>query len=234
MPFLNSPPSQTPKPQNIRQSSHTMSSESLSPEQSHALLDILSHHEVYQEIQDFKLPTALNGYGPPFDTPNGKPSSSPSLQALVARVLLRLPGLKDAPKEFWHVQCANIITDLEKAELSESYDKGLIGIRKTLATAISALVEYPVRGVFAGFRVPEEHDPDQRYDRNKAEDLQKAFSDLMHQCVYGDMINVLFKKCEETDKLEDHSDLVRAAHEYIIIKSVFMLILHGTDRLTMI
>jgi len=202
-----------------------MSSDTLSPEQSHALLDILSHHEVYQEIQDFKLPTALNGYGPPFDAPSGKPSSSPSLQALVARVLLRLPGLKDAPKEFWHVQCANMITDLEKAELSESYDKGLIGIRKTLATAISALIEYPVRGVFAGFRVPEEHDANQRYDRNKAEDLQKAFSDLMHQCVYGDMINVLFKKCEETDKLEDHSDLVRAAHEYIIIKCVSLLLL---------
>lgn len=197
-----------------------MSADALSPTQSHALLDILSHHEVYQEIQDFKEPSALSGYGPPFDAKPGQPSTSPSLQGLVERFLLRLPGLKDAPKAFWQEQCATIIADLEKAELSESYDKGLIGIRKTLATAVSALVEYPIRGVFAGFKVPEEHDPNQKYDRTKAEDLQGAFSDLMHQCVYGDMIDHLFKKSAETDKLEEHTDLVRAAHEYIIIKYV--------------
>jgi hypothetical protein len=195
-----------------------MSKSPLTAEQSHALLDILSHYEVYQEIEDFKKPTALEDYGPPFTQKPGQPSSSPSLQALVERFLLRLPGLKDASPTFWLDQCAPIITDLEKAELSESYDKGLIGIRKTLATAVSALIEYPVRGIFAGFRVPEEHDENKKYDRTKAEDLQNAFSDLMHHCVYGDSIDMLFKKAAETDKLEDHGDLVRASHEYIIIK----------------
>jgi len=197
-----------------------MSTDILTPEQSHALLDILSHHEVYQEIRDFREPNALNGYGPPFTAKPGQPSNFPSLQGLVSRFLLRLPGLKDAPEAFWHSQCASIVTDLEKADLSESYDKGLIGIRKTLATAISALIEYPVRGIFAGFKVPEEHDPNQTYDRTKAADLQGAFSELMHQCVYGDMLDEMFRMAGETDKLEDHTDLVRAAHEYIIIKYV--------------
>lgn len=196
----------------------TMSDSPLTPEQSHALLDILSHYEVYQEIRDFRYPDALNRYGPPFTAKPGQPSNFPSLQALVSRFILPIPGIKDAPEAFWHEQCATIINDLEKANLSESYDKGLIGIRKTLSTAISALIEYPVRGVFAGFKVPEEHDPNQKYDRNKAEDLQKAFNELMHQCVYGDMLDEMFRMTAVTDKLEDHTDLVRAAHEYIIIK----------------
>ena len=195
-----------------------MASALLEPRQTHALLDILSHNEVYAEIEDFKYPGILDKYGPPFTSQKGSPSIVPSLQALVSRFLLTLPGLKDVDDAFWKERMASIIGGLEKANLSESYDKGHIGIRKTLATAISALIEYPVRGVYAGFDEPSEEDLNRRYDSSKAENLQRAFRDLMHQIVYGGMVDEMMKKIGETPKLSEHSQLVQAAHEYILVK----------------
>jgi len=195
-----------------------MASPSLEPKQTHALLDILSHNEVYSEIEDFRYPGILENYGPPFTFQKGTPSIVPSLQALVYRFLLILPGLKDVDEAFWKERVAGIIDGLEKANLSESYDKGHIGIRKTLATAISALMEYPVRGVFAGFDEPSEEDLNRQYDTSRAEELQRAFRDLMHQIVYGGMVDEMMKKVGETPKLSEHSQLVQAAHEYILVK----------------
>lgn len=190
----------------------------LTSEQAHALLDILSHAEVYQEIRDFRSPTSLDHYGPPFTHEPGKPSDFPALQALVSNFLLKLPGFRDVPEDFWINQCAPIVRDLEKAELSETYDKGLIGIRKTLSTAISALIEYPVRGCFAGFQEPNSDDDKRQYNTSDPEDLQRAFRDLMYRAVYGNVIDELFQKAAETDKLSEHSSLIQAAHEYVIVK----------------
>lgn len=195
-----------------------MADQELQPKQLHALLDILSHHAVYAEIEDFRFPAALDHYGPPFETVPKTPSQTPALQTLVSDFLLHLPGLRDIEDAFWKERVATIIKDFEKAELSESYDKGHIGIRKTLATAISALIEYPVRGVFAGFDEPTEEDRARQYDISKADDIQRAFRDLMHQMVYGHIIDDLVKKVGETDKLSEHTQLVQATHEYVIVK----------------
>lgn len=186
--------------------------------QLHALIDILSHREVYAEIEDFRFPGALSTYGPPFQASKDRPSTSPALQALVTRFICNLPGLQDVSQAFWQQQIYAIIEDFEKAELSESYDKGHLGIRKTLATAISALIEYPVRGVFAGFDEPEAGVKDRKYDTTKAKDLQQAFKDLMQQTVYGDLLDDMFAKTAETDKLADHHPLVQAAHEFGLVK----------------
>lgn len=194
-----------------------MTSESLDPRCLHALLDILSHREVYAEIEDFKTPGILDNYGSPFTTQSA-PSGSPALQALVSKFCLVLPGLKDVDDAFWTQRVVGLIQAFQEADLSESYDKGNIGIRKTLATAISALLEYPVRGVFAGFNEPSEEDLRRQYDTSKAEDLQCAFRDFMHQMVYGDMIDQMFKRVGETPKLSEHPQLVQAAHEYILVK----------------
>jgi len=193
-----------------------MSDQKLTPDQAHALLDILSHEEVYSEIRDFRYPGTLSNYGPPFQAQNSRPSSCPSLQALVSKFLLPLPGLRDVSVDFWQSRIGTIIENLQKAELSESYDKGSIGIRKTLATAVSALIEYPVRGVFAGFQEPGEDG--RRYDKSNADDLQRAFRDLTHEAVYGDMVDKMFEQAAVTDKLSEHEAVVQAAHEYIIIK----------------
>lgn len=193
-----------------------MSADTLSFEQASTLLDILTHAETYGEIRDFVEPGILTHYGPPFTSEAGKPSTSPALQALVSRFLLPLPGLRDLTSEFWKVQIQSIIDDLEKADLSESYDKGTLGSRKTLATAVSALIEYPVRGTFAGFDKRE--NPQHEYDLHNADDLSQSFRDFMQEAVYGDMLDKLVAKAAKTDKLADHEPVVQAVHEYILVK----------------
>ncbi|KAK6495847.1 hypothetical protein TWF481_002892 [Arthrobotrys musiformis] len=68
-------------------------------------------------------------------------SKSPLLQLLFSTFVVPIPGLKDISQDFWTKRVQPLIDDLAKANLSESYDKGSMGIRKTLATAISALIE---------------------------------------------------------------------------------------------
>jgi hypothetical protein len=188
----------------------------LSPAQSAALFDLLSHHNVYSEIRDFRIPGSLKHYGPPFSAEKEKPSTSPALQGLVSKFLLNLPGLKDVPEEFWKVQLHDIIEGLEHANLSESYDKGVVGTRKTVATAISALIEYPVRGTSGGFSKVQ--DSDHKYELSKAEDLSKAFRNLMDASIYGTALDDLVEKTAETDKLADHEPLIQAAHEFVLVK----------------
>lgn len=134
----------------------------------------------------------------------------------MSRYLLTLPGLKDLPEDFWKVQCHDVIEAFEEAELSESYDRGSIGSRKTLATAISVLIEHPVRGSFGGFgRV---NDPNTQYDLTNADDLTRAFSNFLDQAVYGDVLEEMVKKTAETDQLSEHSSLTQAVHEYVLVK----------------
>ena len=195
-----------------------MTSATLEVDQNSALLDILSHAEVYSEIRDFRDLGTLAGYGPPFKHLDGKPSTSPSLQALLSKFVLTLPGLRDVSKAFWQDRIYAIIEDFEKAELSESFDKGTLGIRKTLATAASALIEYLVRGVFGGLGEPSRGDGYHEYDVTNSEDLSKGFRDFLHQAVYGDLIGDLMAKAAETDELSDHLPVVQAAHEFILVK----------------
>jgi hypothetical protein len=188
----------------------------LSPAQSAALFDILSHHNTYAEIRDFRTPGSLDQYGPPFKAEVGKPSTTPALQGLVSKFLLKLPGLRDVSEDFWKVQIQEIIQELEVANLSESYDKGIIGTRRTVATAISALIEYPVRGTAGGFSKVQ--DANHQYDLSKAEDLSRSFRNLMDEIIYGDILERLVEKTAETDKLADHEPLIQAAHEFLLVK----------------
>jgi hypothetical protein len=195
-----------------------MTSRTLGPDQISALFDILSHAEVYSEIRDFREQGTLAKYGPPFSNLDGELSTSPSLQTLLSKFVLTLPGLRDVSKAFWQEHVYAIIEDFEKAELSESFDKGNLGIRKTLATAASALIEYPVRGVFGGLEKLVGRDGYYEYDLTNSEELSKGFRDFVHQAVYGNMIDDLMTKAAETEKLSDHLPIVQAAHEYILVK----------------
>lgn len=195
-----------------------MTSTTLTPNHISALLDILSHVEVYSEIRRFRDPGTLAKYGPPFNYLNGEPSASPSLQALLSKFVLTLPGLRDVSEAFWRDSIYNIIEDFEKAELSESFDKGNLGIRKTLATAASALIEYLVRGVFLGIEIPVGRDGYREYDITKPEDLSEGFQDFLHQAVYGCVIDDMIAKTAETDMLSEHLPIAQAAHEFILVK----------------
>lgn len=193
-----------------------MTDTALTPAQSAALFDVLTHFETYREIEDFKQPGAIHNYGPPFQDDKSK-SSSPVLQTLISKFILPLPGLRDVSAEFWKVRVTDIIDELSKAELSESFDKGILGIRKTLATAISALIEYPARASLGG--LPEKKRPEKRtYDVKNPEDVLQAWQDCLQALVYGDLIDELFSKAAETDDLSKHATLVQGMHEFVLVK----------------
>ncbi|EOD52707.1 Px domain containing protein [Neofusicoccum parvum] len=192
------------------------SSPELSPRQAHALFDVLTHHEVYSEIENFKWPDAIHQYGHPFAKDAAQPCTSPILRALLSKFALTLPGLSSVADVFWKERIQTIVEKLGAAELSESYDKGSVGMRKTLATAISALIEYPAKGALGGFPM-KDVDAARSYDTSKPDDVMQAWDDFLQQLVYGGMIDELFTTCAETDNLEDHSPLVQAAHEFILV-----------------
>ena len=187
-----------------------------SPSQTAALFDILTHYDTYAHIREFRKPGRLAHYGPPFTAEKGTPSNSPLLQTLVSRYLLDLPGLNNLPGKWWSAQCQEIIENLEEANLSESYDKGVIGSRKTLATAISALIEYPIRGTFGGFPRIKEHDGN--YNLTNAQDLSRGFHDFLNGCVYEDVLDRMVEKTATTDNLEDHPQSTKAVHQFVLVK----------------
>ncbi|KAK4099440.1 hypothetical protein N658DRAFT_453175 [Parathielavia hyrcaniae] len=198
----------------------------LTATQVHALVDILTHHETYVEVERFKDPATISEYGYPFaqNTPDRKgapsyapESSAPLLAGVFRSIVLPFPGLRDLPSEFWYVRFQGILEKLAEAELSESYDKGALGTRKTLATAASAVHEVVSRGIFGGMEDDTSRNLERDYDRSKAEDLVRAWEDAVHELVYGDLIEELFVCAAEKQSLEEHSPGVQAAADYIIL-----------------
>lgn len=183
--------------------------------QAWALFDLLTHQATYDEICEFKSPKAIKEYGPPFQ--DGQKTTAPILQTLLSKFVLTLPGLRDVTPDFWKIRVENIIEELSRAELSESYDKGVLGIRKTLATAISALIEYPGRACLGGFPKDDSALKSRGYDCKKPDDVLQAWHDFLQQLVYGDLFDKLFAKAAETDDLSKHDELVQAAHEFVIV-----------------
>lgn len=182
-------------------------SNSLTAVQLTDLLDVLTHYETYNEIEEFKAPGAIYNYGAPFQDKSS--SQAPVLQSLLAKFVLKLPGLRDVPDQFWKGHVEPLIQELAEAELSESYDKGVLGIRKTLATAIAALIEYPARGILDFPR--KEVDHSRTYDVSNPEDVHAAWHDCVQELVYGDLIDRLVNRVAETDDLTKHESMVQGS-----------------------
>jgi hypothetical protein len=144
-------------------------------------------------------------------------STSPVLQTLFTRFILPLPWLKDLPRDFWAVRVQGILCRLADAGLSESYDKGALGLRKTLATGASTLIEMVGRGVLGGV-AKTDNKKEAKLDLNKAEDLERAWDDFAQQLVHGDLVAEMFPHMVETDDLEGHSDTMRGAVDYAIVQ----------------
>lgn len=201
-----------------------MTTNILSSSQATALLDILSHHETYKELQDLRFPQALSHAGAPWKLHDGVGPSGinqlPLLQSLFKRGITTLPGLRDVSNDFWQARCQVLIDELARADLSESYEVGYIGIRKTLATAAAAMLEAPGRGLLAGFSKQELKHPDGKYDKSKPEHLLAAWEDFQQKLVYGNGIEEIFAQASNSDKLEDHSCLIQAAHEASLVSSL--------------
>jgi hypothetical protein len=196
-----------------------MSSSTLTSAQTHALFDILIHHQLYSEIEAFKYSTTIDQYGFPFRKADGVQTTAPLLQNMLNKFVLRLPGVKNIVLDFWQEKVRALVAKLGEAELSESYDKGAIGARKALATAISSLLEYVARGMLGGYPVREGKVGQRKeYDTSKPEDILAAWDDGMRELIYGDLIDELFKTVSVTGKLEEHASVVKAGHEYILLK----------------
>ncbi|PFH58634.1 hypothetical protein XA68_13427 [Ophiocordyceps unilateralis] len=201
--------------------------------QRRALFDILTHHQTYAEIQSFRRPDAVTNYGYPFeaadrnDDEDERDSASPLLQMLLTRFILPLPGVRSLPREFWRVRVQGLMARLAEAELSESYDRGALGSRKTLATGSSVLLEMIARGCLGGLERQTttttttttktsngSDDMDATYD---GEQLAKAWDEVAQGLVYGNLVDELFEHISVTDDIESYSPAVAAAIDYIII-----------------
>jgi hypothetical protein len=199
----------------------------LSPSQLHALFDILTHHETYAEVESFKDPSTISEYGYPFaqHKPGSRSapsyatdSAAPLLAGLLRSIVLSFPGVRDLPPEFWHIRFQGVLEKLAEAELSESYDKGTLGTRKTLATAGSVIHEAVSRAILGGVERVTNGDLHGEYATSKAEDLVRAWEDVVQQLVYGHLVEELFACAAEKQSLEEHSPGVQAAADYIIIQ----------------
>lgn len=195
----------------------------LTPPHLRALLDILIHHETYAEVQSFQNPEAIENYGWPFvdrddkgrsAEPHGL-SASPLLQLLLSRLVLGAPAVRDLSTEFWSVKFKGIMKQFGDADLSDSYEKGTLGTRKRLATAASVVHEAITRGLLTGVPYPSHSIPDLHYpyDREKAEDLERAWHDCIFHLVYGNLIDEIFDQLTHTEDLEAHSPALKTAIE---------------------
>lgn len=201
--------------------------EALNSSQLHAVFDILTHHETYTEVESFKNPATISDYGYPFarhaPDSSGAPSyavdsSAPLLAGVLRSIVLPFPGVRDLPVEFWMLKFQGVLENLAEAGLSESYDKGALGTRKTLATAASAIHEAVSRGILGGVANGKNRDLHGEYDRSKAQDLARAWDDGVQELVYGNLVEELFTCAAEKQSLEEHSPGVQAAADYIIIQ----------------
>ncbi|KAK1992603.1 hypothetical protein LX36DRAFT_588096 [Colletotrichum falcatum] len=196
----------------------------LSAEQIKALFNILTHFETYHEIEKFKKPETIADYGYPFVRRSADGAvtyapecSTPLLHLIFTRFILKLPGVRTFAPNFWNLRVQAILTSFADAGLSEAYEKAALGIRKTLATASSAVIETVVRGAIGGAPYSDPTNRPRAYDVASAPDLARAWDDAMHDLVYGNLCDELLDHLAETQDFDSHSPMVRAANEYIIL-----------------
>ncbi|KAL8699143.1 MAG: hypothetical protein Q9201_006171 [Fulgogasparrea decipioides] len=193
-----------------------MPGEELSSKEAHALFDILTSHVTLTEIEDLKYPKTIATFGPPLQSSATSKTSSPLLRILLQSFVLNIPGLRNVTSHFWTDSINKLTTALDDANLSESYDKGSVGIRRTLSTALASIVESVSRGRLGGY--PKQSvKQDGQYDQTNPDDVVKAWDDFLQRIIYGDLLDKMFLKAAETDQLSDHEPVVQAAHQYALI-----------------
>ncbi|KAB2104781.1 hypothetical protein AG0111_0g7140 [Alternaria gaisen] len=195
----------------------------LTPAQTHALFDILIHHQVYAEIEAFKYPSTIDHYGYPFRKADGVQSTSPLLQNMLNKFALCNPAIRNFGESWWSDKIQSLVARMAEAELSESYDKGAIGSRKALATAASSIAEYVARGMLGGYPAAKKKESKKEYDTSKPEDVIQGFEELVKDAIYGNALDDLYEKVKATPRLEDHSSSLQAAHEYMLLNAASFL-----------
>ncbi|TQV94628.1 hypothetical protein V2A60_005653 [Cordyceps javanica] len=280
----------------------------LTPEQTHALFDILTHHETYSEIEAFKSTNGVLTHGYPFrnkdqqaraaqhgrqdiaapaptsggggltgfalslwgrsdssgvtptpsapDSPRaytpsvadlslgsdgsdadgdaddiGALSALPVMQLLTSTFVMRLPAFKTLPRDFWAVRVQGLLSRFAEADLSESYDKGTMGARKTLASGSGSVIEMISRGFLGGVprKTAEGVKPTtdelikKEYNPKDGHELIRAWEDVLDGLVYGDLVDKMYEYLAKTDKLEEHSAAVDASSNYVVFHLAALL-----------
>lgn len=224
----------------------------LSSAQLHALFDILNHNETYHEAESFKRSYAIREYGYPFAAdippqckhpPDYQPkSSSPLLQLFLTKCVLTVPGMNGLPPEFWPLNFQGIMTKLADANLSESYDKGTLGTRKTLATGASVVHEALTRGLLEGVEAHQRRIDlkKAKYDETQASELERAWNECVHELIHGNLADELFDGFTLSSDFEAHSPAVKVATDYAVLNvasflhHIFVLSAEGQYMLKLI
>jgi hypothetical protein len=108
---------------------------------------------------------------------------------------------------------------LAAINLSESYEKGTMGLRKSGSTAASASLESIVRGVLAGApRVQDYQSTNKSYNRGDARQLEQAWDDAVQEMVYGDLLSRIFAMIKKSGDIQDLPPVAIAALDYMIIQ----------------
>ncbi|RDW57458.1 hypothetical protein BP6252_13796 [Coleophoma cylindrospora] len=201
-----------------------MAPNTLSAAQEGALFNILTHYQTYAEIQSMQRPATIKNFRFPYSNMNHQKTSAPIIQMVLDKFLAKQPFTSDLPPKFWQEGISGLLLRLAEANQSDSYDKGVIGMRKTLATAMSAVLESLVRGFLEGIFADENKDPkNYRYDLSNAADLKYALDDAVQGLVYGDLIDQLWDQFAQSPRLEDASPLIQALVENIMIFGASLL-----------
>lgn len=211
--ILQRPPQRSPAQIYLTAMTHE---KRLSSKQAQALFDILTSHVTLTEIENLKHSQSIATFGPPLQSSATVETSSPLLRILLQSFVLDLPGLRNINPHFWTDSIRRLTIALDDANLSESYDKGSVGIRRTLSTVAASIVESVARGRLGGY--PKQSlKQDGSYSQTNPDDVVTAWDDFLQRIIYGDLLDGMFIKASQTDKLSDHEPVVQAAHQYALI-----------------
>lgn len=188
----------------------------LTPAELEALLNILTHSQTFDEVRGLRYEANMGRFGPPATPASAGPTPFPLLQQLTANVV--------SPNLFTPQGWANQMSlgqRLAAANLSDSYDKGFVGMRKDMATGLAATVESVTRG----FLVGRSRDPsvnlatlkNQTYDRSDASVLEHAWDDAVQGMMYGDLLDRVFDCVKQTPELDDVPPVCKAALDYFLV-----------------
>ncbi|KAG9078518.1 hypothetical protein FS749_009448 [Ceratobasidium sp. UAMH 11750] len=195
-------------------------SSTLSPVQSHALFNFLTHTQTLAEMQSLKVPGRVSNSGPPFDPSLGPKVSDvpplPILNYLLRRLALTLPGFQDVPLTVWSQDAQAVLEGLAAQDLSDSFDKGSISKRKILGFAVVVIAEYAIRGALGGVPGRDRHQRTSKtdWDLNNPRDVLLAWDELIYGFAYGTQMEELVEWVVKTDDLTQLPSSLQAAHRF--------------------
>lgn len=95
----------------------------------------------FNEFTSTKIPGRVSSSGYPFKPiENLEQPPSPALNYLFNQLALSLPGFNTITPELWQEGAQGLLERLAAQDLSDSFDKGLLGKRKILGQGIIVIV----------------------------------------------------------------------------------------------